>query len=63
LSPTCDLRLSATQAKAVADRLRAAPQLADDLRRHQAAVATFLSNADNLQSQIRDLSEKLEASN
>src|SRR5688572_14624280 len=63
LPRTCDLRLSVGQVAATASRLRAQPNLADELRWHLAAVATFMANMDQLEVQVRDLSAKIDATN
>ncbi len=60
LPTECDPDLLPERAKAAAERLRATPQLAEELRWHQAAVATYLLNVDAIQSQIKALSEKLD---
>lgn len=61
LPRTCDLRLPVRQVAATASRLRAQPKLADELRWHLAAVAAFMSNMDQLEVQVRDLSLKIDA--
>jgi hypothetical protein len=59
----CDLRLSVGQVAASASRLRAQPELADELRWHLAAVATFMTNMDQLEAHVRALSAKIDATN
>jgi hypothetical protein len=59
LPARCELRLPAAQAEAAAKKLRSKPQLADELRWHQAAVAAFLSNIDLMQARTQALSQKL----
>jgi len=61
LPRTCDLRLPKWQVAGTASRLRAKPELADELRWHLAAVATFMANMDQLEVQVRDLSLKIDA--
>lgn len=60
LPTECDPDLSAEKMKVTAERLRASPQLAEELRWHQAAVATYMQNVDAFQSQIRALAGKLD---
>lgn len=60
LPTRCEPDLPPRRAKAAADSLRAKPQLAEELRWHQAAVATYLQNVDAIQSQLSALAEKLD---
>ena len=59
LPKTCDLPLPAADAKAIAADLRAHPELVRELRWHLAAVSTFLSNAESLETQARALSRMI----
>jgi hypothetical protein len=61
LPRTCNLRISAEQAAPIAARLRARPELSDELRWHLAEVATFMSNMDRLEVNVRDLSARIDA--
>ena len=60
LPRTCDLRLPAEQAEATAARLRAKPELADELRWQLGAVATFMATMEQLEVQVRDLSTRID---
>ncbi len=48
LPPTCDVDLPDQRFKAGAEALRSHPELVGELRWHFAAVATYISNIDNL---------------
>jgi hypothetical protein len=61
LPARCSLQLDPAKAAAAAAALRAQPQLADELRWHLAAVATFLANAEILRVPMRDLHRQLSA--
>jgi len=61
LPRNCSLRIPAEQAAASAARLRAAPELADELRWHLGAVATFMANMQQLEIQVRALSGRIDA--
>lgn len=60
LPRTCNLSLPAEQAAATAARLRARPELADELRWHLAAVATFMAFMGQLEVHVRDLSKRID---
>ena len=61
LPRTCSLRLPPEQAAATAARLRSRPELADELRWHLAAVATFLTIMGQYEVYVRDLSTRIDA--
>lgn len=63
LPKSCALKLPPDQAAKAAAALRAHPELADELRWHRAAVATFLQNADEFERQTLDLSKRIDALN
>ena len=60
LPRTCNLRISAEQASPIASKLRARPELADELRWHLAEVATFMSNMDRVEVPVRHLSARID---
>ena len=55
LPPTCDLTLPAAEASAVAAKLRANPELADDLGYHFAVIAVALITSHGAKAQIEAL--------
>lgn len=57
LPARCDIALPAKDVEEGAAALRAQPQLAGELRQHQATVATFLYNVDRLEFRLRKVSE------
>jgi hypothetical protein len=58
LPKTCDLAIAPAEAADVARRLRAAPQLAEDLNWHMAAVAALLANLDSFELTTHDLQRR-----
>lgn len=60
LPPTCELQIPSSEAAQTAAKLRAKPELADELRWHLAAVATFLVNMQQLEAPTRALSTKID---
>jgi hypothetical protein len=59
LPARCTLQLDPGKAATTAAALRAQPQLADELRWHLAAIATFLANVEILRVPMRDLYRQL----
>lgn len=62
LPRTCTYDLPDDVAASTAAALRGRPELADDLRWHLAAVASFLENVDVLANWTRDLAERIDRS-
>jgi len=61
LPSTCNLQIPAAEAASTAAKLRARPELADELRWQLAAEAVFLSNVEQLEAPTRALSAKIDA--
>ena len=59
LPAKCDLRISPAVAAQVAARLRAHPELMEDLQWHTAAIANFLSNIVNFETAVRNVQQKV----
>lgn len=59
LPPRCNVRLPQAETRAAVDALRAHPELASELRWHQAAVANQLLNAQALRRLMLDLNGRL----
>ena len=59
LPARCDLRIEPRAAAAAAAALRARPELVGELRWHQAAVATYLANAEILALPMEELHRSL----
>lgn len=60
LPPTCHLDLPEQRFKAGAEALRQHPELVGELRWHFAAVATYISNIDNLDDIARRLLKEID---
>ena len=60
LPARCDLDFPAERWMTAARRLRATPVLADELRWHRAAVATFLSNMELFETQTQQVLRRLD---
>ncbi len=59
LPKTCALRIPAAEAAAIAESLRAEPELVEELNWHLAAVAVFLANVEILEVPIQELQRQL----
>lgn len=63
LPQRCDLHLPSEAAASAANRLRAHPELVDDLRWHTAAAASYLNNVTAFEMKTRTLARRIESLN